>query len=462
MSKYQAYPEYKDSGVEWLKEIPKDWSIVPLKYLAELTPKKSELEESIMSEKCTFLPMEKLKLNSIILDETRTVKDVYDGYTYFRNGDVLIAKVTPCFENKNMAIAADLTNGIGFGSSEIYVLRPNHSINNRFLYYRLQEDNFMAVATGAMTGAGGLKRVPSETVNNFTIAIPTTNEQTQIAAFLDHETAKIDTLIEKQQQLIELLKEKRQAVISHAVTKGLNPDAPMKDSGVEWLGEVPEHWELTPLKYLCKFKGGGTPTKDNLTYWTNGTIPWVSPKDMKSFWINKTQDYVTELAIKESSTNIIYEGALMMVVRSGILQRTIPVAINTVPVTMNQDMKALLFNNKMLTEYAAYFIIGNVPQLLLEWSKEGATVESIEHEYLANSYFPVPPKIEQEKIICTIKSQLELFKNLETQAQQAINLMQERRTALISAAVTGKIDVRHWIDPTTSSDTNEAQQVVTA
>ena len=124
--------------------------------------------------------MEKLKTDSLILDESRLINDVYDGYTYFADGDVLMAKVTPCFENKNIAIANHMVNGIGFGSSEIYVLRCNDNVVKEFLFYRLQEDTFMELATGSMTGAGGLKRVPSEMLNNFTLALPPVSEQQEI------------------------------------------------------------------------------------------------------------------------------------------------------------------------------------------------------------------------------------------------------------------------------------------
>ena len=224
MAKYKAYPEYKDSGVEWLGELPAHWTTLAIKHVAQLNPSKSCISIEKMKGMCSFIPMEKLKFNSLCLDEIKDVTDVYNGYTYFENEDILMAKVTPCFENKNMVVAHDLNNGIGFGSSEIYVLRCNDIINNDFLFYRLQEDNFMSIAEGAMTGAGGLKRVPSEILNNFKFGLPSKKEQSIIVDFLKHETAKIDNLIEKQQQLIELLKEKRQAVISHAVTKGLNPD----------------------------------------------------------------------------------------------------------------------------------------------------------------------------------------------------------------------------------------------
>ncbi|OBU28321.1 restriction endonuclease subunit S [Photobacterium kishitanii] len=456
MSKYQAYPKYKDSGVEWLKEIPKDWSVVPLKYIAELTPKKSELEESIMSDKCTFLPMEKLKLNSITLDETRTVKDVYDGYTYFRNGDVLIAKVTPCFENKNMAIAADLTNGIGFGSSEIYVLRPNDSINNRFLYYRLQEDNFMAVATGAMTGAGGLKRVPSETVNNFTIAIPTTNEQNQIAAFLDHETAKIDTLIGKQQQLIELLKEKRQAVISHAVTKGLNPDAPMKDSGVEWLGAVPEHWDVIYIKHLSEVKRGASPRPiDDPKYFDeNGEYAWTRIADVSKagMYLTNTTQRLSKLG---SSLSVKLEPNELFLSIAG----TVGKPCLTISKACIHDgfvyFPSLKINNKFL-----YYIF-EAGQAYLGLGKMGTQL-NLNTDTVGGIKIGLPSKQEIEQIIIYIEKQKDEYNTLIKKASDSINLMHERRTALISAAVTGKIDVRNWVAPATSSGTNEAQKEVTA
>jgi len=286
----------------------------------------------------------------------------------------------------------------------------------------------------------------SSIVKSLQLPLPPISEQEKIMTFLDRETQKIDRLIEKQQQLIKLLQEKRQAVISHAVTKGLNPDAKMKDSGVEWLGEIPEHWTMVPLKYLCSFSGGGTPSKENISYWVGGDIPWVSPKDMKSFWISNTKDKLTVKAVEESSTNFVESGALLMVVRSGILQRTIPIAINTVKVTLNQDMKALRFNRRMRVEYAANFILGYVPSLLLEWSKEGATVESIEQEYLSASLFPVPPIKEQIEIEIFLKYEIKKVDQLIKKCSEAIQLSKERRTALISAAVTGKIDVRHIVN----------------
>lgn len=208
-----------------------------------------------------------------------------------------------------------------------------------------------------------------------------------------------------------------------------------KKSGAAWLGDVPDHWNLSPLKYLADFSGGGTPSKDNPSYW-NGHIPWVSPKDMKSTNITSTIDNVTELAVKQSSTSLLSAGALLMVVRSGILQHSIPVAINDVPVTLNQDMKALRFKPRLSTQYARYVVSGNQRLLLLEWSKQGATVESIEQEYLANTLFPVPPAAEQEKITNFLGHETAKIDTLIEKQQQLIKLLKEKRQAVISRAVT--------------------------
>lgn len=205
------------SGIDWLGQIPNEWTVTKIKYIAELTPKKSEVEKN-KDRVCSFIPMEKLKADLLILDETRLIEEVFDGYTYFRNEDILMAKVTPCFENKNMVVARGLVNGVGFGSSEIYVLRAKVTSLNDFLYYRLQEDVFMEIAAGAMTGAGGLKRVPSEFLNNFQIALPPKAERLEIFEYIRDYTRKFDTLVEKAQSTIGLMQERRTALISAAVT----------------------------------------------------------------------------------------------------------------------------------------------------------------------------------------------------------------------------------------------------
>lgn len=207
----------KDSGVEWIGQVPEHWEVKKLKYLAKLSPSKSEITCN-HEESCSFIPMEKLKLNTLVLDEIKQIKNVYSAYTYFRDEDLLIAKVTPCFENKNFAIAKNLVNSIGFGSSEIYVLRTYNNLLNKFLFYRLQEQNFMEIAISKMSGTGGLKRVPSEFINNFQLALPPFCEQQKIADYLDKQTAKIDQAIALKTAHIEKLKEYKSVLVNDVVT----------------------------------------------------------------------------------------------------------------------------------------------------------------------------------------------------------------------------------------------------
>ena len=272
--------------------------------------------------------------------------------------------------------------------------------------------------------------------------VPPPDEQTTIANFLDRETAKIDALVTEQERLIALLKEKRQAVISHAVTKGLDPSVPMKDSGVEWLGEVPEHWAVKPIKHLASLFGGATPSREVLAYW-HGAIPWVSPKDMKAESITDSEEKITDAGLKSCATSLVPQGTALLVVRSGILKHTIPVAINKCPVSLNQDMKALSFQpSVMSSRFFLRFVQGLNDTLLLQWSKQGATVESLEQNYLVNTSIPVPPTHEQTAIATFLDRETAKIDALVAEAQRAITVLQERRSALISAAVTGQIDVR--------------------
>ena len=248
---WKRYPAYKDSGVEWFGEVPAGWEVKRLKYLCQINPSKSEVASLPKSTKVSFLPMELIGEDcSLTLTENRPISDVWEGYTYFRNGDVIVAKITPCFENGKGALCDNLVNGIAFGTTELHVLRAGEKIDPRFLFLATKSYQFRRLGADLMTGTAGQKRVPDAFIRDYIVALPPLPEQRAIAAFLDRETARLDTLIAKKQRFIELLEEKRQALISHAVTKGLDPNVEMKDSGMEWLGEVPEGWEVVTLQSM--------------------------------------------------------------------------------------------------------------------------------------------------------------------------------------------------------------------
>lgn len=443
LGKYQPYPDYKNSGVEWLGEIPDAWELWKLAHAYDVigsgtTPPTNE--DKWFGDGVPWVTTGELR-ETVVEQTTKNVTfealNQFSALKIHPAGSVVIAMYGATIGRLGV-LGIDATT-----NQACCVLTQSQHLYNQYVFYWLYafRDEIIKLSSG-----GGQPNINQEKVASLKITAPDYSHQKKIVSFLDYETARIDQLIAKQQQLIELLKEKRQAVISHAVTKGLNPNAPMKDSGVEWLGQVPEHWRVSPLKYECSFSGGGTPSKENLEYW-DGEIPWVSPKDMKSFWITDSEDKITEQAIKESSTNLVKPGAVLMVVRSGILQRTIPVGINTIPVTINQDMKAIRCSSAVYAELLTLFIKGHENSLLLDWRKQGATVESIEHEYLANALIPFPPEDEAIDIIRMLSLRLKEFDLMELRTSDGISLLQERRTALISAAVTGKIDLRGWQPP---------------
>lgn len=282
---WAPYPEYKDSGVEWLGKLPAHWQLKRLRFACRINPPKSELTHLPINTVVSFLPMELIgEDGSLTLDETRAIEQVQQGYTYFRNDDVIVAKITPCFENGKGALCHNLVNSIGFGTTELHVLRAGEGILPTFLFYLTRSQPFLAVGTGAMYGAGGQKRVPEDFFTNFRMGLPPLAEQRAIAAFLDCETAQLDALAAKKERLIALLGEKRAALISHAVTKGLDPHAPMKDSGVEWLGEIPAHWEAIAIKRLCLVKRGASPRPiDDPAYFDDeGEYAWVRIADVSA------------------------------------------------------------------------------------------------------------------------------------------------------------------------------------
>ena len=214
------------------------------------------------------------------------------------------------------------------------------------------------------------------------------------------------------------------------------PYASYKDSGVPWLGAVPVHWAVEKLKFLVRFAGGGTPSKADPEYW-DGTIPWVSPKDMKRPRISATEDYITEAGRMNSPCTLIPPMSVLTVVRSGILQHSIPVALNMVPVTLNQDMKALMPSERADSRFLAYEISGCQKELREEWVKQGATVESIEHQRMADSELVLPSLPEQQAIADYLDAETARIDALIREKEGLIRLLGEYRQSVIADLTTG-------------------------
>ncbi len=423
-------------------KVPEHWEIKRLKHIADIrlsNVDKHTVEGQKVVRLCNYLDVyNNRRITSKVDFMTATASDEQITRLSVRKDDVIITKDSE--DPSDIGIPALVAEDI-FGlvcGYHLAILRPTAS-NGEFLHYFLQSifvrSAFEVEATGMTRYALG-----KYSIENLIFVTPPLTEQQSIATFLDQETSRIDTLISEKERLSSLLQEYRQALISHAVTKGLDPNVKMEDSGVEWLGEIPKHWEVLKLKYLATICGGGTPSKLKQEFW-EGDLPWVSPKDLKSNTIDDTEDHITKEAVLESSTQIIPSQTVLIVVRSGILQHTIPIAINTVPVALNQDMKAILFNEMINPLYFLYLVTGLESLLLLEWRKKGPTVESIESEYLLNTFIPVPPIFEQNSIAATLLEKTSRIDTLIFEAKKFIELLKEYRSSLISAAVTGKINV---------------------
>jgi type I restriction enzyme, S subunit len=438
-----SYPAYKPSGVAWLGDVPAHWELKRLRFIAQLNPSKSEVAELDKSTEVSFLPMECIgEDGSIVLEQTRMISQVETGYTFFKDGDVTIAKITPCFENGKGAVMQGLLESIGFGTTELVVVRPivNHSTSH-FLHYLFVSPFFRKTGEGAMYGAGGQKRISDDFVRNFATAVPPVEEQTTIAQFLDFETGKIDALIAEQERLIALLAEKRQATISHAVTKGLNPHAPMKPSGVAWLGDVPKHWEVKAIKRLSPVQRGASPRpiEDPKFFDDDGEYAWVRISDVSS------------------SNGILYETTQ----RLSSLGSSLSVKINPkeifISIAGTVGKPCISAIKACIHDGFVYFPQLKIPPIFLYRIFEAGvcyaglgkfgTQLNLNTETIGNIKIALPPAGELNELINFIDDAINDIDTLQAEAHSTIALLKERRTALISAAVTGKIDVRGFAVP---------------
>lgn len=438
MAKYKAYPEYKDSGVEWLGGVPKHWSAKSLKFLCTFN-------DQVISESAGHdYEIEYVDIGSVNssqgITKTETMllsKAPSRARRLVKDGDVIISTVRTYLEAISPIINPPENMVVSTGFA---VIRPSIGLNHAFAAYCLRASGFIKEVVARSVGVSYPAINASDLVNIPVPNMPLT-EQLRIANFLDHETAKIDNLIEKQQQLIELLKEKRQTVISHAVTKGLNPDVPMKDSGVEWLGEVPEHWGVTRAKFISKIF---VPQRNKPELNSDSGIFWVTMENMSQNYITSSQQRVSDLAASQSGSKILPKGAVIAscVGNFGVA------AINKVDVIINQQLQAFQPVNVM-ADYLLAMV--STSRNYFELIGTAATLIYVNKEGFENLPVLVPPESEQISICKFINDNNEKFELLIEHSIIQINLLQERRTALISAAVTGKIDVRDWVAPDTQN-----------
>jgi type I restriction enzyme S subunit len=429
------YPKYKDSGVDWLGEVPEHWGVSKLGFEAWVRARlgwKGLKAEEYVDDGFVFLSTPNIKSTAIDFDDVNFIsKERYaeSPEIALREGDVLLAKDGSTLGTVNVVRSLPRPATV---NSSIAVITPHSSMVGVYLYYLFQS-SFMKDTIQQIKGGMGVPHLFQEDLNKFWVPVPQIPEQLELAAFLDRETKKIDAMVGEQRRLIELLKEKRQAVISHAVTKGLNPDAPMKDSSIEWLGEVPKHWELKAAKRLFRLVVEPAPDDNDFELLSIYTEIGVRPrKDLEAkgnkatttdgYWMVRKGDLIVNKLLA-------WMGAIGISDYDGVTSPAYDILRQRIP--LEPRFYDFLFRCGIcFTEFRRYSRGIMDMRLRLYFDELGQLL------------MPYPPEEEQRQIVSFLQAELPRFDDLTAEATHAIDLLQERRTALISAAVTGKIDVR--------------------
>ena len=435
---FPAYPGYKDSGVDWLGHIPEGWSIKPLWALFRRHKLTGFSDEQLLSVYRDYGVIPKASRD----DNFNTPSDDLGAYQLVQVGDLAINKM------KAWQGSVGISSYKGIVSPAYHVYAPSHSEFPQYLHHLFRCNEYIA---GYLANSKGIRvnqwDLEPQQHSRMSVLLPALQEQTQIARFLDHETARIDALIEEQQRLIELLKEKRQAEISQAVTKGLNPAVPMKDSGVEWLGEVPAHWRSRKVKRLfAQSKRQGYTDMEVLSVYRDYGVVKKNSRDDNN---NKTPDDLSLYQLVMAGDLVVnkmkaWQGSLGVSEYQGI---TSPDYVVYSP-SHGEAPKFLHYLLRASHMPKVYLSISNGIRPS-QWRIEPEKFEQVE--------VFLPGKREQLEIVTYLENQLTRINVLMLCCEQASNFFSERRSALISAAVTGKIDVRGW-QPLASAPTPELAQ----
>ena len=441
------YPRVSDSGVEWLGEVPEHWEVHRMKMSVASCKNgiwgiDAQMDSSDIP--CVRVAdFDRKKLRVLLTEPTiRSIGEGERAGRILKQGDLLLEKSGGGEKQPVGCVVLYDDSRPAVCSNFIARVQLVPGMNSSFWRYQHAAAYAASLNTRSIKQTSGIQNLDGQQYFDEQAVFPPLTEQTQIAAFLDRETAKIDALVAEQQRLVELLKEKRQAVISHAVTKGLNPNAPMKDSGIEWLGEVPAHWTFGPLKRSWSV----TDCKHVTAEFVEDGIPLASIREVQSRWVSLedakcTTEHFYEMLIEGGRRPM--PGDLIFS-RNATVGEVAQVRHEHPRFAMGQDVVLLRkLSPDSSSDYLHHVIRSSVVAQQLAVLMIGSTFKRINVEEIRTILVPAPPPLEQKQIAVFLERENERAEALTSEAERAIELLQERRTALISAAVTGKIDVRH-------------------
>ena len=441
---FPRYPKYKASGVEWLGDVPEHWQVTPLKHLADVKTgvAKGKDNEGRNTIAVPYLRVANVQDGYLDLDDVASIEiPIGDLKRYcLKPGDVLMNEGGD-FDKLGRGHVWDGQIDPCITQNHVFAVRP-HKVSSVWLNAITSSEFARFYFMSRSKQSTNLASISSTNLMELPVILPPPPEQTRIAAFLDQETAKIDALVAEQRRLMELLKEKRQAVISHAVTRGLNPDAPLKPSGIEWLGDVPGHWEISPLKWLTDqdrqiMYGIVLPGPD-----VGEGIPILKGGNVKRSRMNLESMSRTTAEIEAPYARArLKEGDLVYSIR-GTIGDCEPVPTEMTGSNITQDVARVAPADGVCAPWLRWALLSSAVREDLACGSLGAAVRGINIFDLKRAAIPTPPLPEQVAIAEFLARETTEFETLTAEAQRAVDPLQERRTALISAAVTGQIDVR--------------------
>ena len=421
-------------------QYPAGWSKARLRFKARVNPKSSiELEPTAA---VSFLPMDAIGDGGTLrLDQTRIVSEVSQGYTYFEDNDVSIAKITPCFENGKGAVMEGLIGGAGFGTTELIVLRPEEDVDPRFLYYLTQSSNFRDPGEAAMLGAGGQKRVPDLYVKDFATAWPSRSVQTAIASYLDAETKRIDGLIAEKRQLLHSLGELKVTRISEILTGEAEATVPTGDI---WLPKIPPRWTLKRLKHLGQVRSGLAKGKKQEAGVPIVELPYMRVANVQDGYIDLTDVTLIEVAETEVERYTLQVGDVLMneggdydkLGRGAMWEGHINPCLhqNHVFAVRLDDIEwAPWLAAITRTAYAKFYFMNN--------SKQSTNLASINQTNVKEFPVVVPPASRRYELLRVLADEMGRIDDLTDHVQRELEVLAEFRSSTITDAVLGRIQV---------------------
>lgn len=428
MTPANGFAEMKDSGILGCGSIPSHWETISLKYVA-LLDGKVDTSNITPEDTVSFVPMECVRNDKRIPKTAQKSKD-NGTYSSFCNGDIAIAKVTPCFENGNICVMASLENGYAFGSSELFSVRPQNIVG-RFLFYSLQTPYFLDGGAATMTGVGGLKRVSSYYMKNVKIVFPPLSEQSTIASYLDAQCAKIDEIIAQAKASIEDYKQWKASIIYEAVTKGLDPNVEMKDSGLEWIGKMPKHWQdINPKALFSQRKERANPGDRQLTASQQfGVIyqdEYMEMTGTKVVAVEKDFDILKYVSAGDFVISMrSFQGGLEYSTKSGSISSAYVMLVPNLKLVYPRYYRWLLKSNGYIRAL----------QSTSDLVRDG---QAMRYSNFAKVRLITLPLGEQEQIANYLDTQCAKIDKLMTEKQSLIDDLESYKKSLIYEVVTGK------------------------